>query len=40
MLFVTLKVYFIALLTSLAGMLWGLDTGGFRKISIRAVLDP
>lgn len=31
MLSVTLKIYLIALHTSLAGMLWGLDTGEFQE---------
>lgn len=31
MLSAALKIYLIALHTSLAGMLWGLDTGGFQK---------
>lgn len=31
MLPVTLKIYLIALYTSLAGMLWGLDTGEFQE---------
>ena len=34
MISVTLKIYLIALHASLAGMLWGLDTGEFRVIYI------
>lgn len=36
---VALKIYLIALLPSLAGMLWGLDTGKFHEyLSLRLLI--